>query len=528
MFALPFFRRDLPALKGERVTLRLPVSGDYREWADASARKPRLPRAVGAALGARRAGPHRVAPAARPLPRRFRAGHGDRRSSSSRTTSGKLLGGITLGNIRHGVAQTGHIGYWIGERYAGKGYMVEALAAGCRLRLRDAAGCTGSRLPVFPDNERSMRVLEKAGFQREGLLRSYLQINGVWQDHYLYALIADDPGGAKREGLMFDDVFLRQALARVCRRVIAMLCCGYRRASRSSRSRFRATTSRSISRGAVEIYRNQGENFQVSTAPGPDGIVRRIEVEANDERSSGDWAVFALANTTDEQLDRLIVAPHFRLVNSGLFWPDLGSSRIAAITPSEGFALDRQASPDADVFLVTLNPGAVVTFVAELASPNLPQVYLWEPGCLQGYGQFLHAVPRHRHRHRRPAGAVPDHPFRGQGNLDVPGDGRAVLGGACLYLRRFRLPQQGHRDLARQRADLARRHRGRRWRRPSCVFLFAYLNLNRWHGHFSYGALRLDRSALVLIAGVAVVRPGGRRRHRAPLLRRDGDRRHRC
>ena len=46
--------------------------------------------------------------------------------------------------------------------------------------------------------------------------------------------------------------------------------------------------------GAVEVYRNQGENFQVSTAPGPDGIVRRIEVEANDERSTGDWAVFAL------------------------------------------------------------------------------------------------------------------------------------------------------------------------------------------------------------------------------------------
>ena len=47
---------------------------------------------------------------------------------------------------------------------------------------------------------------------------------------------------------------------------------------------------------AVEIYRDQGENFQVSTAPGPDGIVRRIEVEANDDHSNGDWAVFALAN----------------------------------------------------------------------------------------------------------------------------------------------------------------------------------------------------------------------------------------
>src|SRR4029453_2502742 len=131
--------------------------------------------------------------------------------------------------------------------------------------------------------------------------------------------------------------------------------------------------------GAVEIYRDQGDNFQVSTAPGPDGIVRRIEVEANDDHSNGDWAVFALANSSDPQLDRLIVAPHFRLVGSGLFWPDLGAKRISNVTPSEGFALDRQPSVDADVFLVTLNPGSVGTFVAELASPKLPQVYLWEP-----------------------------------------------------------------------------------------------------------------------------------------------------
>ena len=129
-------------------------------------------------------------------------------SSSSRTRSGELLGGITLGNIRHGVAQTGQIGYWIGERYAGQGFMVEALRAGFRLRFetlrlhRIEAAC-------IPDNERSMRVLEKAGFQREGLLRSYLRINGVWQDHYLYALIAGDPGGAKREGLIFDRHSLR-------------------------------------------------------------------------------------------------------------------------------------------------------------------------------------------------------------------------------------------------------------------------------------------------------------------------------
>jgi len=130
---------------------------------------------------------------------------------------------------------------------------------------------------------------------------------------------------------------------------------------------------------AVQIYLHQGKTFQVSTAPGPDGIIRRIEVQANDERDAGNWAVFAIANPTDEQIDRLIVAPHYRLAGSGILKPDLGSVRIRSITPSEGFALDRQTSPDSDVFRLTINPGAVITFVAELGSNDLPQLYLWEP-----------------------------------------------------------------------------------------------------------------------------------------------------
>ncbi|MDK1375695.1 7TM-DISM domain-containing protein, partial [Sinorhizobium sp. 6-70] len=129
----------------------------------------------------------------------------------------------------------------------------------------------------------------------------------------------------------------------------------------------------------TEIYSGRGEAFQVSTAPGTDGIVRRIEVRSSTENHQGDWAVFALANVSEEQLERVIVAPHFRLVNSKLFWPDLGSQRILSITPSEGFALDRQPSDEADVFRITLNPGAVITFVAELATPDLPQIYLWQP-----------------------------------------------------------------------------------------------------------------------------------------------------
>ncbi len=257
--------------------------------------------------------------------------------------------------------------------------------------------------------------------------------------------------------------------------------------------------------GAVEIYRNQGENFQVSTAPGPDGIVRRIEVEANDARSTGDWGVFALANTTDQQIDRLIVAPHFRLANSGLFWPDLGSSRLAAITPSEGFALDRQVSPDADVFRVTLNPGAVVTFIAELASPRLPQVYLWEP---EAYKDSVNSYTLYRGIVIGIAGLLAlflTILFVVKGTSMFPATAAlswAVLAYICVdfgFVNEVIEIAPGSQQIWRAGAEVA-------LAATFVVFLFAYLNLNRWHNHFSYLAL-LWMAGLVLIAGVAVVDP---------------------
>lgn len=198
MFALPFFRRELLVLKGERVFLRLPIASDYREWADLRSRsraflEPWEPRWTPDELE-RTAWRDRLS--------RYREDYA-RGSAVSLfifdNATEQLMGGITLGNIRHGVAQSGHIGYWIGEPYAGKGYMLEALNllttfAFDTLRLhRIEAAC-------IPSNTRSIRVLEKAGFQREGLLRSYLRINGIWQDHFLYARIAGDPQGAATKG----------------------------------------------------------------------------------------------------------------------------------------------------------------------------------------------------------------------------------------------------------------------------------------------------------------------------------------
>ncbi len=132
---------------------------------------------------------------------------------------------------------------------------------------------------------------------------------------------------------------------------------------------------------ATEIQKTDTDRIQVSTAPGPDGIVRRIEVRARE--GGNNWAVFALTNNSDEQVDRLIVVPHYRMVGSGLFWPDLGLSRMVAITPSSGDRPVRQEDTGSDIFRVTLDPGTVITFVAELRTDKLPQIYLWEPDAFK-------------------------------------------------------------------------------------------------------------------------------------------------
>jgi diguanylate cyclase (GGDEF)-like protein/PAS domain S-box-containing protein len=129
----------------------------------------------------------------------------------------------------------------------------------------------------------------------------------------------------------------------------------------------------------VERNFSQGDRLQVSTAPGADGIVRRIEVNAREAGTQPAWIVFALTNDTDEQIERLLVAPHFRLVGSGVISPDLGATRLSAITASQGFSPEAEDGDDADIFRLTLDPGTTVTYVAELRTPSLPQLYLWEP-----------------------------------------------------------------------------------------------------------------------------------------------------
>jgi ribosomal-protein-alanine N-acetyltransferase len=108
----------------------------------------------------------------------------------SRNSDGALVGGLTLANIRRGVAQAGSLGYWMGLAYARQGYMTAAVRAVIpfafgTLRLhRLEAAC-------IPINAGSIKLLENTGFVREGYAREYLCINGVWQDHLLYARLKD-------------------------------------------------------------------------------------------------------------------------------------------------------------------------------------------------------------------------------------------------------------------------------------------------------------------------------------------------
>ncbi|CDZ40884.1 Diguanylate cyclase/phosphodiesterase with PAS/PAC and periplasmic/7TM domain sensor(S) [Neorhizobium galegae bv. officinalis] len=255
----------------------------------------------------------------------------------------------------------------------------------------------------------------------------------------------------------------------------------------------------------TDIYVNQGEAFQVSTAAGADGIRRRIEVRASSPGHQGDWAVFALSNVSEEQLERVIVAPHFRLANSKMFWPDLGSQRIISITPSEGFALDRIPSPDADVFRITLNPGSTITFVAELATPSLPQIYLWQPDA---YKDTVNSFTLYRGIVLGIAGLLAVFLtilFVVKGTSMLPAAAAlawAVLAYICVdfgFLDKLITVTSGDQRIWRAAAEVALAS-------SLVIFLFTYLNLNRWHVHLGYATLAWV-VGLVLLGGVAIYDP---------------------
>ncbi len=105
-----------------------------------------------------------------------------------RNSDNVLVGGVTLRNILRGVAQTGTLGYWVGERHARQGYTLEAVNALARFSF-GRLGLHRLEAACCPDNEASHRLLLKAGFELEGRARGYLKIDGRWRDHLLFGRV---------------------------------------------------------------------------------------------------------------------------------------------------------------------------------------------------------------------------------------------------------------------------------------------------------------------------------------------------
>jgi diguanylate cyclase (GGDEF)-like protein/PAS domain S-box-containing protein len=233
---------------------------------------------------------------------------------------------------------------------------------------------------------------------------------------------------------------------------------------------------------AAERHRTEADRLLVSAAPGPDGIIRRMDVRAREGNTN--WVVFALANSGDEQIERLIVVPHYRMVGSGVFWPDLGLSRVASIT-SSGERPDRQDSATADIFRITLDPGSVMTYVLELRTDKLNQLYLWQP---EAYKDKVNSITLYHGIVIGIAGLLAlflTILFVVKGSIMFPA--AAALAWAVLVYIGIDFGFWGKVFALSPDSEQVWRASGEAILAATLVvFLFAYLNLNRWHVRYAH------------------------------------------
>jgi [ribosomal protein S5]-alanine N-acetyltransferase len=179
-----------PVLTGETVILRPPATGDFVQWRE-------LREASRAFLVPWEPSWPQDDLTRTSFRNRVKGCAHDRATGEAysfflfRKNDKALLGGLTLGNIRLGVAQMATLGYWMGEAFAGQGYMREAVELALRFSF-DTLGLHRVEAACLPRNTRSLQLLFRLGFQKEGQARDYLEINGRWEDHILLAILKSD------------------------------------------------------------------------------------------------------------------------------------------------------------------------------------------------------------------------------------------------------------------------------------------------------------------------------------------------
>jgi diguanylate cyclase (GGDEF)-like protein/PAS domain S-box-containing protein len=237
-----------------------------------------------------------------------------------------------------------------------------------------------------------------------------------------------------------------------------------------------------------EFYERRGDKISIETAIGSDGIASRMKVDAKTPGTNPNWVVFALSNPTDKPVLRWLTAQRYEIVGSRYLWPNLDAPRIANVTPSLGFRPERVEDYDQfDVFRISVEPGATVTFIVELSS-IAPRLYLTTPagfgkrqrevslfqGVLLGIAGitaiFLTAIFAANHRLIFPASAI-------------------VAWSAVAYLcvdfgfwhKLFQLSSE---DNATYRAGAEAAFAA-----SLVIFLYIFLNLRLWHRWISIGFL---------------------------------------
>lgn len=179
-----------PVVHGDEVYLRMPQMSDYPAWAELRAQSrefltPWEPVWTSSEL-TRASFRRRLKYYARDLKEDLGYAF-----FLFETDGDKLLGGLTLSNVRRGVTQACTLGYWIGTPHAAQGHMTAGVSAVIPF-VFDSLSLHRLEAACLPHNDASMKLLDRTGFTREGIARRYLKINGVWQDHMTFALLEDD------------------------------------------------------------------------------------------------------------------------------------------------------------------------------------------------------------------------------------------------------------------------------------------------------------------------------------------------
>lgn len=194
---MPFGRRRL-RIETERMTLRLPAHSDWHDWSSLREESeaflsPWEPSWAEDHL-TRKAFTNRV----------YWASRAQTTGTALplfliRRDDNRLVGAITLDNVRRGPAQSGTLGYWVGAAFARQGYMREAIRAVVHYAFRQM-DLSRIEAACLPENAASRGVLEACGFKYEGVAQAYLQINGRWRNHVLYASLRADRRGRTDAG----------------------------------------------------------------------------------------------------------------------------------------------------------------------------------------------------------------------------------------------------------------------------------------------------------------------------------------